>query len=604
MKKCPNCMSEAADDAKFCNKCGADLTPKKKLVCPKCGSEVKNKEARFCLECGTSFNESTKPEEEDTTRRICAKCGTVLRNKYVKFCISCGNEFSNENPPLVLDEKNKFYRLCTYCGKAYDLEDDPQKCSQCGKDLDITPRTEPVLTKEEQKIVDDRIAEEKRLEEEKLEKERIEKEEAQRIAKEKEEKRRAKAERKKARIKKILKITGISLAAVIAATLAVLFIWHAFDDRNIEKANDAIARGDYNSAVKYYGYVMPLSYAHSETKIKAEKTALAGKLYEEAKTALDNYEYLKAMQKSKEALAQCPELKVCDDLFTEAQEDMGEYLKKQFDAGKYTEAYNIIKVIYEPYRNEQIKNVFASINNMVNKNVAEGNERLKAGNPSQALASANAALQIAADSAEAIKLKQSIIEYYVNTGTAQFRNYDMDSAQENAKLALSIDPSNQWAKQLESNIGTYNVYTKYMNKAADFYYNNGDYDSADNYIDKVPTDGIGKMVRDSYSGLLSTIEQDKQYMEKPVIIASKDADGRYRSSFNILSDINVYFTLKNRINRPVKVNVSIDIDDNYYRNYTYTISANTSSDYSVSFSGIAARDPYTYNVKITDFEIK
>ena len=73
---CPKCGSQMKADAKFCNKCGADLnatiTPSenptipqqtaenqqpegKSRFCPKCGNQVKA-DAKFCNKCGTKLN--------------------------------------------------------------------------------------------------------------------------------------------------------------------------------------------------------------------------------------------------------------------------------------------------------------------------------------------------------------------------------------------------------------------------------------------------------------------------------------------------------------------------------------------------------------------
>ena len=150
-----------------------------------------------------------------------------------------------------------------------------------------------------------------------------------------------------------------------------------FDNRNIRKAKEAIVNGDYNKAISYYSWVMPLSYAHSEAVVEISKIKEAGALYEESKKDIANYRYFNAMQNTKTALALCPDFKVCDELFTEAQTNMGKYVKKQFDSGKYTEAYKNITKIYKPYRNKQMENVLVSIDNVVEQYVNKGYENLK-----------------------------------------------------------------------------------------------------------------------------------------------------------------------------------------------------------------------------------
>ena len=68
---------------------------------------------------------------------------------------------------------------------------------------------------------------------------------------------------------------------------------------------------------------MPLSYAHSEAVVEISKIKEAGALYEESKKDIANYRYFNAMQNTKTALALCPDFKVCDELFTEAQTKYG-----------------------------------------------------------------------------------------------------------------------------------------------------------------------------------------------------------------------------------------------------------------------------------------
>ena len=68
--------------------------------------------------------------------------------------------------------------------------------------------------------------------------------------------------------KQLIKTIFIILGAIVILTISVLFIWHAFDNRNIRKAKEAIVNGDYNKAISYYSWVMPLSYAHSEAVVE------------------------------------------------------------------------------------------------------------------------------------------------------------------------------------------------------------------------------------------------------------------------------------------------------------------------------------------------
>ncbi len=328
-------------------------------------------------------------------------------------------------------------KKCPKCGT--ECIDDLKTCSECGNSLDVTqePKRKNIF----------------------------------KILKEKQQ---------------LIKTIFIILGAIVILTISVLFIWHAFDNRNIRKAKEAIVNGDYNKAISYYSWVMPLSYAHSEAVVEISKIKEAGALYEESKKDIANYRYFNAMQNTKTALALCPDFKVCDELFTEAQTNMGKYVKKQFDSGKYTEAYKNITKIYTPYRNKQMENVLVSIDNVVEQYVNKGYEKLKAKNPVSAINYANEAFNINPNHEDIEKLKNSVISYYIQIATTQFKNYKIDSALATIDLAKAINPTNKSINDLVYTINSYKTYLDSL-KSANNYYNQGNYNDAINCIDNVPT---------------------------------------------------------------------------------------------------------------------
>jgi len=58
--KCPECLHENPEEAKFCGKCGEKLF----LVCPQCGSE-NTPGNNFCNECGHNFTSPSEPTPKD-----------------------------------------------------------------------------------------------------------------------------------------------------------------------------------------------------------------------------------------------------------------------------------------------------------------------------------------------------------------------------------------------------------------------------------------------------------------------------------------------------------------------------------------------------------
>ena len=59
---CPKCNFDNAEDAVFCENCGAKLI-EEKLVCPKCGTE-NNPSAKFCKKCGNALKETEVVKKE------------------------------------------------------------------------------------------------------------------------------------------------------------------------------------------------------------------------------------------------------------------------------------------------------------------------------------------------------------------------------------------------------------------------------------------------------------------------------------------------------------------------------------------------------------
>ena len=87
--KCTKCNAEIADNAKFCQICGAKVEIENK--CPNCGATIK-KDAKFCPECGDKIEKECK----------CPKCGTIVADG-VKFCPKCGTKVNGDEDNIVAD---------------------------------------------------------------------------------------------------------------------------------------------------------------------------------------------------------------------------------------------------------------------------------------------------------------------------------------------------------------------------------------------------------------------------------------------------------------------------------------------------------------------
>lgn len=59
MKKCAACQKEIADEAKFCNFCGAKVEVAEARKCPKCGEPV-GPGTKYCPKCGYELSDKLK----------------------------------------------------------------------------------------------------------------------------------------------------------------------------------------------------------------------------------------------------------------------------------------------------------------------------------------------------------------------------------------------------------------------------------------------------------------------------------------------------------------------------------------------------------------
>jgi hypothetical protein len=73
--RCANCRADNRDGARFCDKCGAKLSPR----CASCGAENRT-DARFCDSCGAAFGPDAavadlRPKPDDTPTRVTETSG-------------------------------------------------------------------------------------------------------------------------------------------------------------------------------------------------------------------------------------------------------------------------------------------------------------------------------------------------------------------------------------------------------------------------------------------------------------------------------------------------------------------------------------------------
>ncbi len=130
----------------------------------------------------------------------------------------------------------------------------------------------------------------------------------------------------------------------------------------------------------------------------------------------------------------------------------------------------------------------------------------------------------------------------------------------------------------------------------------------------------GNMARSKYSTLIKTISKDKKYLSNPVKVSSLSANAElsfvvrnvYNTGYNyVLSDkvydVEVFYTLTNRLSRSVKATILGEINDGKTGSKEATIDIPANSSFSSSLYMqrlVIAEDTYNYHVKVTDFKIQ
>jgi tetratricopeptide (TPR) repeat protein len=523
----------------------------------------------------------------DYHRRICPGCGHVLEDNSSKFCLLCGNDFT-QNPSLIWGDTDKFYRMCTHCGTGYVLDKTDFKiCQKCGSRLDLTPRTEPKLTAEEQQAVDAILAQEREQEEKrrKAEEERIAAERKQReeirLKLEAEEKERQEelariAAEKKRKRKIVLTVIGCVFACVVVAVLVFAGVWKYKEKDFIAQGDTALAQGDYDTAIAYYQKVFPLGANHSLYEQKIDDITTAVNIFNGAENLYEQGEYISAMDKANKALAACDELTLAKDLYTKAQDELAGQLQGMFDDKKYAELYTFLAGIDEKYRSETITNIAAELDGVIQFYLDNGNAYIEAGNYAGAVECADALLDINPDNTDAQDIKTKAAAGYVSLGRQRFNDYDMDGALSLVYSALNLVSDDPDATELQKDINEYNTYIGYLEKSAE-YYGKADYTNAIDYSGKVPSDTTaGKMALGQYETYMNKLNHDSEYWSDPISISNIHTsydEVEEKGSFGYWTTT-VYqgyenFTLTNHLSRSVEVTIFIQMEKNAITDYGY-----------------------------------
>ncbi|MBR1737107.1 MAG: zinc ribbon domain-containing protein [Firmicutes bacterium] len=641
MKICPQCGARHKDDIKFCNICGTSLTPSKKYFCPECNYELNNPEVKFCRSCGIKFDEEHKPIERirDNMLKICPHCGTILQNENAKFCKVCSGGLNEDTPPLPLGDNDKYYRVCLHCGKAYDYDSGITVCKSCNQPLDMKPRISTELTAEEKQQVE-KILQQKREEEKK----RIKYLEEQK-------------QKKAARRKIAVKIFFATCLAIFIFVCSAYGAWIWIDNNNMEDAETALLSNDYGQAIELYGKISEKSryYEQSQNRIKEINNAIAK--YKSAEEKYKKPSYLDAMKLCKEAKEYNTNMPMIDDLYKTAQDGVGKYVQKLVNEKNYKNALTTINKIDKGDRNETVNAAEKTIYAKIQSYYDEGNKFLKEGSLDSAFANLNNAIEIDAGYKDKSDLKANLAKAYTARAEEQFDEGSLETALELANKSKQVDPSykgatevcgkiansyaaiartkfneenmtealnfankalganseNADAKNVKSDAEKYNNYTELLKKAGG-QYNRWEISDAHDTIGQVPTDSIGNMVRANFTTLIYNVNNDYQYRFNPVTVVSKDSDMHWKTTYfgfrSSYSYGDISYTIKNNLNRPVKVTLEFVIDYKVglpaYQYETITLDKNETYSDMIAFDTVynGGATTYSYGVHVDDYDVQ
>lgn len=136
---CTKCGNRLNAEAKFCNKCGAPLSPvnsaeynTKKITCFECGRIIPIN-AKSCPNCGAPVMASKQTQEVSSETITCYECGHTIQAG-AKSCPNCGAPVITSNqtqsPPDMI--------TCYECGQS--ISANAKSCPNCGAPLaKITP---------------------------------------------------------------------------------------------------------------------------------------------------------------------------------------------------------------------------------------------------------------------------------------------------------------------------------------------------------------------------------------------------------------------------------------------------------------------------------
>lgn len=105
MIKCSNCGNEVSKDAKFCSKCGCDISEQQKMRGDKVEKEEKNI-VNKCSSCGNEISEDTK---------FCSKCGGNILEQREKNSMDILSE--KENNTEEKNNKTFYFKKVKWIGR-------------------------------------------------------------------------------------------------------------------------------------------------------------------------------------------------------------------------------------------------------------------------------------------------------------------------------------------------------------------------------------------------------------------------------------------------------------------------------------------------------
>jgi tetratricopeptide (TPR) repeat protein len=192
------------------------------------------------------------------------------------------------------------------------------------------------------------------------------------------------------------------------------------NSKNIKQGNEYFKNNDFVSAADCYAKVNKLSGNYSYYRYLIDEIDQSSDTYSQAKSAVDDKDYITALTISQNAIKDYPHMTVFLDIITEAEDGLSSDITTLYNSGNYAEAYKDINALDESLVNSDIENIKNLILGTIDGKINSAQSSFDSGDYTTAEAAANYVLDIEPDNETAksiiasISAKRSAKETYIS----------------------------------------------------------------------------------------------------------------------------------------------------------------------------------------------